>query len=128
MMVVGSKLCHGRRHGNAGRSEAGLPRKHRGYGGRRRELQDLIERTPADVSADKLTALGVPPNAVSRILTIAEVQIVEPGTVTLGDGVAVADLVDALVRSGVRVGAVEPQRRNLEEIYLSITNNGDGPR
>jgi ABC-2 type transport system ATP-binding protein len=58
---------------------------------------------------------------------VDDVTIVEPGVITLGDGVAVANLVAALVQGGVRVSAVEPQRRNLEEIYLSITHNGATP-
>jgi len=62
--------------------------------------------------------------AAVLLAVVPEVAVVEPGVVTLGDNVAIADLVAALVQSGVRVSAVEPQRRNLEEIYLSITNNG----
>jgi ABC-2 type transport system ATP-binding protein len=46
---------------------------------------------------------------------------VEPGLIALPDGVEVADLVARLVHGGVRINAVEPQRRNLEQIYLSIT-------
>lgn len=62
--------------------------------------------------------------AAAVLEAFAGVAVVEPGIVSLGDGVAVADLVAALVQSGVRIGAVEPQRRNLEEIYLSITHHG----
>jgi histidyl-tRNA synthetase len=38
---------------------------------------DKLERTPADVSAEKLAALGVPADAVERILTIADVDLQE---------------------------------------------------
>ena len=38
----------------------------------------------------------------------------------------VADIVTPLVQGGVRLRAVEPQRRNLEEIYLAITHSGIG--
>ncbi len=44
------------------------------------------------------------------------------GFVSLGENVEVADLVARLVQGGVRISAVEPQRRSLEEIYLSITH------
>ena len=51
------------------------------------------------------------------------VRVVEPGLVALDDGCATADLVARLVQGGVRVSAVEPQRRNLEQIYLALTQN-----
>jgi ABC-2 type transport system ATP-binding protein len=45
----------------------------------------------------------------------------------VGKSVDTSDLVARLVQGGVRVRAVEPQRRNLEEIYLSISHpNGEG--
>ena len=34
----------------------------------------------------------------------------------------IADIVAALVRAGVRVSAVEPRRRNLEQIYLEMSH------
>jgi ABC-2 type transport system ATP-binding protein len=51
------------------------------------------------------------------------VTIVERGMVALENAVEVAGLVAALVQAGVGVSAVEPQRHNLEEIYLSITQS-----
>ena len=51
------------------------------------------------------------------------VRVVEPGLVALDDGCATADLVARLVQGGVRVSAVEPERRNLEQIYLALTQN-----
>jgi ABC-2 type transport system ATP-binding protein len=45
------------------------------------------------------------------------------GRVSLGEDVQIADLVERLVEGGVRISAVEPQRRNLEEIYLAITED-----
>jgi histidyl-tRNA synthetase len=38
---------------------------------------DKLERTPAQVSAEKLTALGVPSEAIERIVTIADVGLGE---------------------------------------------------
>jgi histidyl-tRNA synthetase len=38
---------------------------------------DKLERTPADVSAEKLTALGVPSESIERIVTIADVEFDE---------------------------------------------------
>ena len=51
------------------------------------------------------------------------VRVVEPGLVALDDGCATAALVARLVQGGVRVSAVEPERRNLEQIYLALTQN-----
>ena len=42
-------------------------------------------------------------------------------TVQLEPGASIADLVRALVESGIRVSAVEPVRHTLEEIYLGAT-------
>lgn len=44
------------------------------------------------------------------------------GEVLLEESVAIADLVELLVRSGLRVSAVEPVRRNLEQIYLEMSH------
>jgi histidyl-tRNA synthetase len=41
---------------------------------------DKLERQPAQVSAEKLVALGVPADAVERIVTIADVQFDEVGS------------------------------------------------
>jgi histidyl-tRNA synthetase len=38
---------------------------------------DKLERTPAQVSSEKLTALGVPTAALERIVTIADVELAE---------------------------------------------------
>ena len=48
-------------------------------------------------------------------------HVVEPGIIAIPEGTDVADLVAKLVHGGVRVRAVEPQRRNLEQIYLEMT-------
>lgn len=54
----------------------------------------------------------------------ADLQIVERSLVSVRKDFDIAEIVTRLVQGGVRVRAVEPQRRNLEEIYLSITQNG----
>ena len=59
---------------------------------------------------------------------IVDLKIVERGVVSVKNEFDTAELVTRLVQGGVRVRAVEPQRRNLEEIYLSITHNGASPR
>jgi ABC-2 type transport system ATP-binding protein len=61
--------------------------------------------------------------AAGILLAVPQVTVGEPGFVSIKNDVDVADLVERLVHGGVRVRAVEPQRRNLEEIYLSITSN-----
>lgn len=61
--------------------------------------------------------------AAALLATVPNVMAGEAGVVSLGDGAEVADLVARLVHGGVRISAVEPQHRNLEEIYLSITHD-----
>ena len=39
-------------------------------------------------------------------------------TISLAPGLDMADVVCALVQGGVRIRAIEPLRRNLEDIYL----------
>jgi histidyl-tRNA synthetase len=57
---------------------------------------DKLERTPRGVSAEKLAALGVPADAIERIVTIAAVDLDEVAA-RLGDGEAAA-LVEELTR------------------------------
>jgi ABC-2 type transport system ATP-binding protein len=81
----------------------------------------------ADIAADRRRVhfeVDAWEQAAAVLQTIPEVEVSAPGVVLLGDNVAVSDLVARLVQGGVRVSAVEPQRRNLEQIYLSITNSG----
>ena len=54
------------------------------------------------------------------------VQIAGPGDVLIEDGLAVADLVVRLVAGGVRLSAVEPVRRNLEQVYLEMSHANSG--
>jgi len=44
--------------------------------------------------------------------------------VLLNDGAAVPDLVKRLVEAGIRIHAVEPARRNLEQVYLEMSHSG----
>jgi ABC-2 type transport system ATP-binding protein len=37
-----------------------------------------------------------------------------------------ADVVSALVKGGVRIRAIEPHRRNLEDIYLKAISAANG--
>jgi len=48
--------------------------------------------------------------------------------VSLADGVAPADVNEALVRAGVRVHAIEPVRSSLEDVFLQLTEGIDVPR
>jgi len=50
------------------------------------------------------------------------VRIEGIGMISLDEPCEIADLVAGLVHGGVRVSAVEPRRRNLEQIYLSLTH------
>ena len=68
------------------------------------------------------------PRAAALLGESAGVSVVGPGVIALEEKCATADLVARLVGGGVRVSAVEPQRRNLEQIYLAMTHgsgNGD---
>ncbi len=62
--------------------------------------------------------------AAPLLSAVTDLQIVERGMVSVRKDFDIAEIVSGLVQGGVRVRAVEPQRRNLEEIYLSITHNG----
>ncbi|MEI9895893.1 MAG: hypothetical protein WDN28_18975 [Chthoniobacter sp.] len=66
--------------------------------------------------------------AVALLQSATEITIVEGGVVAVDQDFDTADLVTRLVQGGIRVRAVEPQRRNLEELYLSITHPGVAPR
>ena len=58
-----------------------------------------------------------------RAAALLGAHVVEPGIIAISDGVEIADLVAKLVHGGVRVSAVEPQRRNLEQVYLEMTHS-----
>ena len=58
-----------------------------------------------------------------RAAALLGALVVEPGIIAISDGVEIADLVAKLVNGGVRVSAVEPQRRNLEQVYLEMTHS-----
>jgi ABC-2 type transport system ATP-binding protein len=60
------------------------------------------------------------PRASALLASCAGVQIAAPGEVLLDDGASVAELVHKLVSAGVRISAVEPTRRNLEQVYLEL--------
>ena len=48
--------------------------------------------------------------------------------VTLSDGSGAADVNAALVRGGIRVHALEPQRDTLEDVFLHLVEGIDVPR
>jgi len=60
--------------------------------------------------------------ASSLLLSGDGVKVEGPGLISLDEKCEVADLVAKLVHGQVRVSAVEPQRQNLEQIYLSLTH------
>jgi ABC-2 type transport system ATP-binding protein len=62
--------------------------------------------------------------AAGLLRTMPDVVIGEAGFVSMKNNADTADVVTRLVQGGVRVRAVEPQRQNLEEIYLNITHHG----
>jgi hypothetical protein len=64
---------------------------------------------------------------VALLSGIVGVRVAEPGELLLDDGTQVADVVAALVHGEVRVSAVEPRRRNLEQVYLEMSH-ASGPQ
>jgi len=62
--------------------------------------------------------------AVGVLREVPGVRISQHEEVLLEEGVAVSNLVETLVRHGVRINAVEPVRRNLEQVYLEMSNAG----
>ena len=70
--------------------------------------------------------------AAALIATRAEASVTPDKIVTLSPGHDIADLVAALVQSGVKIRAVEPIKQSLEEIYLNLVGapaatSGSGP-
>jgi ABC-2 type transport system ATP-binding protein len=65
-------------------------------------------------------------------ITLGEAPAVTTGPgslrVTIADGVAPADLNAALVRAGVRVHALVPERDTLEDVFLHVVEGADVPR
>ena len=60
------------------------------------------------------------PCAAAIIAARPELKLELDKTLTLGTGADIADLVAALVHSGIKVRAVEPMKQSLEEIYLEL--------
>lgn len=65
--------------------------------------------------------------AAALLAGMAGVQVKEPGEILLDDRAQAADVVAALVGAGLRISAVEPRRRNLEQIYLEMSHASGGP-
>ncbi len=62
------------------------------------------------------------PRAADLLGSVSGVRVTRVGEVLIEDGVAVADLVARLVAAGARISAVEPTRRNLEQVYLEMSH------
>jgi ABC-2 type transport system ATP-binding protein len=84
------------------------------FDGRWSELAADTQRVRLEVDAWE--------RAAELLTAHAGVSLNGRGEVLLEEGVLIADLVEALVRGGVRVSAVEPTRRNLEQIYLEMSH------
>jgi len=66
------------------------------------------------------------PRAGALLASAPGVKVVGPGEVLLDDDAVVADLVQQLVQAGLRISAVEPLRRNLEQVYLEMSQANAG--
>lgn len=62
--------------------------------------------------------------AAALLSALPGVRLGEREEILLEHGVAVPDLVEVLVKAGVRIHAVEPVRRNLEQVYLEMSSAG----
>lgn len=85
-----------------------LNRGHLVYQGRWQELAGRGERYRLEVDDWARAESSFPP----------EVQVVAHSTIEMEPGSDIADLVARLVQAGIRVRAVEPQKPNLESLYL----------
>ena len=70
--------------------------------------------------------------AAALLGAMTGVRLGEKGEVLIEESVAIPDLVAALVHADVKISAVEPARRNLEQIYLEMSHadtaaNGHSP-
>ncbi len=78
----------------------------------------------SDLAADKQRVrleLDDWTRAAAILGACSAVRVAGTDEVRLADGEAVADLVERLVTGGVRISAVEPVRRNLEQMYLEMS-------
>ena len=64
----------------------------------------------------------------AALATQAGASILPEAKIELPPGRDVADVIAALVAAGIRVRAVEPQRRSLEQIYLELTAEEESER
>lgn len=62
--------------------------------------------------------------AAARVAGTFGASIIEPGLISCANDIA--DLIEKLVRAGVRVRAVEPVKRTLEQIYLETISAASG--
>ena len=65
---------------------------------------------------------GASLDALGRLPGVRSIEREPDGAIIaeLDEGVAVADLVDALVRSGARINRVEPREPSLEDLYFAV--------
>jgi ABC-type uncharacterized transport system ATPase subunit len=66
-------------------------------------------------------------NILSKIPGANEVKILSDGVVTLNvnSEERIPDMVNALVKEGTAIKAVEPRRATLEDIYLRLQHTGE---
>jgi ABC-2 type transport system ATP-binding protein len=86
---------------------------------------------PVAVHAVKLKVLAAYEDAADTLRPLPFVTAIEPAGGALsvrytGDETAIARMVRALVEAGIDVVRVEPERNELERIFLEVTR-GDGP-
>lgn len=78
-------------------------------------IADLADGEPVfDIDCD-------PWHAAAEFLTAHGCQIHRPGRISLAKGLRAADVVAGLVGLGIRVSALVPLKRSLEDLYLDIT-------
>ncbi len=94
-----------------------------------REGKRVFEGSVSGLQEDELTFeadLESWENALP-ILHAMGCQVTPPGRIRLSQGVDPADLVESLVRAGVRIRALAPIKRSLEDVYMEILNGAGSP-
>jgi ABC-2 type transport system ATP-binding protein len=71
---------------------------------------------------------AAPWGAAAEIIRAGGAEPLSPGRMVLPHGADPAALVEALVRGGIRVRALTPVRRSLEDLYMNLRHEGADAR
>lgn len=94
-----------------------------------REGKRVFEGSVSGLQEDELT-FEADLESWERALPILHAmgcQVMPSGRIRLPQGLDPADLVESLVRAGVRIRALAPIKRSLEDVYMEILNGAGSP-